>query len=127
LIDAAINFALGILLLLSIPFSDQITGFLGVPKIQHAFYPSIMGGVLIGIGIALLMERYRNKSSQMIGLGLGGAIVINLSGGLVLLGWLIFGDLYLPIRGLVFLWMIAILLVGISITEWIANNKHSKP
>lgn len=63
----------------------------------------------------------------MIGLGLGGAIVINLSGGLVLLGWLIFGDLYLPIRGLVFLWMIAILLVGISITEWIANNKHSKP
>ena len=122
IIDAIINLALGILLLLSIPFPEQITEHLGVPKIQHAFYPSIMGGVFVGIGIALLIENSRKKSGQMIGLGLGGAIVINLCGGIVLMGWLLFGGLDLPNRGVVFLWLIALLLVGISSLEWFANK-----
>ena len=61
IIDAIINFILGILLLLSIPFPEQMTEFLGVPKIQQAFYPSILGGVLIGVGVALLLENYRKE------------------------------------------------------------------
>jgi hypothetical protein len=59
----------------------------------------------------------------MIGLGLAGAIAINLCGGLVLLGWLIFGNLNLPLRGNLFLWLIAIILVGISSVELIAHRK----
>jgi len=124
ILDAIINLVLGILLLASIPFPEQITAFLGVPIIQHSFYPSIMGGVLFGVGIALLIEVKRKEINKMIGLGLGGAIAINLCGGVVLLGWLLLGGLNLPLRGSIFLWTIAILLIGISSLEWIANQKY---
>jgi hypothetical protein len=113
-IDAVINIILGILLLSLIPFPEQVPQFLGLPKVEHAFYPSILGAVLFGIGIALLLEIFRNNSQQFIGLGLGGAIVINLCGGAVLIGWLMFGGLILPLRGMVYLWVIALILIVIS-------------
>ena len=72
-LDATINLLLGVLLL---AFSDGLASLLGVPPAAHGFYPNILGGVLFGIGIALLMER-RNKTGIGIGLGLGGAIAIN--------------------------------------------------
>ena len=122
-IDAIINFILGILLLLTILFAEQLTEILGVPKIEHAFYPSIMGAVFIGIGIALLIESTRNKPQQPIGLGLGGAIAINFCGGFLLIGWLIFGDLNLPIQGTILLWLIAVILVGISSAEWLLDPR----
>ena len=53
----------------------------------------------------------------MVGLGLGGAVAINLSGGFVLLLWLIFGDLDIPLKGYFFLWSLALILVGISLIE----------
>jgi hypothetical protein len=118
-IDAAINFLLGILLLFSIPFPQQLSAFLGVPTIEQGFYPSILGGVLIGIGIGLLLESNRQTHQQMVGLGLAGAIGINLCGGVVLLGWLLFGNLNLPLRGLIFLWVVDFILVGISSVELI--------
>lgn len=124
-IDAAVNFILGILLLLLIPFPEQVPQLLGVPKIEQLFYPSIMGGVLIGVGIALLIESCREEDQQLVGLGLGGAVAINLSGGTVLIGWLIFGNLALPIRGFIFLWLIAIFLVLISGIELLLHKmKH---
>jgi hypothetical protein len=52
---------------------------------------------------------------------LDGAIAINLCAGLVLAGWLILGDLSLPMPGQLFLWTLVILLVGISIAELIAR------
>ena len=113
-IDAAINIVLGLLLLLLLPFPEQIPQILGVPQVAHAFYPSILGAVLFGIGIALLLERYRDESQQFVGLGLGGAIVINLCGGIILMGWLVFGDLSIPLRGMIFLWLIAVFLIVIS-------------
>ena len=122
-IDAAINFLLGILLLFSIPFPQQLSAFLGVPTIEQGFYSSILGGVLIGIGISLLLESNRQTYQQMVGLGLAGAIGINLSGGLVLLGWLLFGNLDLPLRGSIFLWIIDIILVGFSSVELISLRK----
>jgi hypothetical protein len=71
---------------------------LGIPSSNAAFYPNILGGVLIGITIALLLEAFR-KPGGLVGLGLGGAVATNLCGGLVLAEWLTFGDLTLPIRG----------------------------
>ncbi|MFC1579029.1 hypothetical protein ACFL3Y_01420 [Pseudomonadota bacterium] len=115
LLDAIINLGLGVLLVF---FPEGIVSALGVPSVESAFYPSILGAVLFGIGLALLLER--NIGS---GLGLYGAVAINLSGGLALGLWLIFGGLQLPPRGEFFLWGLAIVLVGISAVEIMVNKK----
>lgn len=118
-IDAAINLILGILLL---AFPLKLVKALGVPMAEPSFYPSILGGVLFGIGLALLIECYR-QSNGLIGLGLGGAIAINLCGGFVLAIWLLSGSLNLPLRGQIFLWSLVLLLVGISLIECFAYLK----
>lgn len=94
-VDGLVNLGLGILLLL-IPLG--MADFLGVPKSNLDFYPTILGGVIFGIGIALLIERY-GYSHNIRGLGLGGAIVINFCGATTLLVWLLTGSLALPKRG----------------------------
>lgn len=113
LVDAAINLILGFLLLI---FSRPLIYILGVPGAEAYFYPNILGGVLLGIGIALLIECYRS-SAGLVGLGFGGAIAINLCGGLVLGAWLIFGGLNIPLRGQIFLWVLVFILVAISAVE----------
>jgi len=109
LIDALINLGLGVLLLF---FPDRLVAVLGVPSAESAFYPSILGAVLFGIGLALLVERNRGG-----GLGLDGAVAINLSGGVVLSLWLLFGGLEMPLRGEILLWSLVALIVGISTVE----------
>ena len=121
-IDAIINLLLGVLL---IAFSDGLVELLGVPPAAHGFYPSILGGVLFGIGIALMIESHGTTGSG-VGLGLSGAIAINLCGGLVLCGWLVFGDLSLPLRGLIFLWFLFVLLVGISVVELVTGFQGNR-
>ena len=113
IIDGLINLILGMVLLI---FPSSLVAYLGVPAAQNSFYPSILGGVLIGITIALFLES-QNTSNNTSGLGLLGAVVINLCGGVVLGAWLIWGDLELPLRGSAFLWSLVILLVGISSIE----------
>ena len=112
LVDGVINLGLGVALL----FFDALASRLGVPASDTSFYPMILGGGLFGIGIALVWECLRGEE-QVAGLGLGGAIAINLCGGLVLSAWLVFGDLALPMRGQVFLWCLAAVLVLISLVE----------
>ena len=121
LIDAVINFLLGLLLL---GFSRPLTHLLGVPYTEISFYPNILGGVLFGIGVALTIEAFRQPKG-LVGLGLGGAVAINLCGGMVLLIWLVSGALDLPLRGLVFLWTLAIVLVGISAVELLTHRRKS--
>jgi hypothetical protein len=120
MVDAIINYALGILCILYSFIAETI----GVPIVENSFYPTILGAVLIGIGIALTIECCR-KQGGMVGLGLGGAVAINLSGGLVLILWLIFGDLNIPFRGHFFLWSLAIILVGISLIEIYIHLENS--
>ena len=90
LIDAIINFILAFLLGI---FPKEVIGFLGLPVVSNPFYASILGGVFFGIGIALLISRSANNKRSD-GLGLRGAMAINLSGGFVLTLWLLFGSLY---------------------------------
>ena len=115
LIDAIINLGLGAMLVL---FPEGAVLALGVPSVESAFYPSILGSVLFGVGLALLLERNTGT-----GLGLHGAVAINLSGGLVLGLWLIFGGLQLPFRGEIYLWGLTIVLVGISVFEIMATRQ----
>ena len=112
-IDAAINLALGLLLVL---FPRPAAEVLGVPVPTPTFYASILGAVLTGIGLALLIERFRARYG-VAGLGLGGAICINVCGAGVLALWLIAGELTMPLRGRVFLWALAIAILGLSIVE----------
>jgi hypothetical protein len=119
--DAAINLILGILLM---SFPAGLVKVLGIPMADPSFYARILGGVLFGIGLALLVECYR-KSNRFVGLGLGGAIAINLCGGIVLAAWLFSDKLTLPLRGQIFLWFLVLLLIGLSLIEGLAHVRRN--
>lgn len=119
-LDAAINLILGILLII---FSDKVVTAFGAPESSTKFYPNILGAIFIGITIALILEYYRRPSSPA-GLGLSGAIAINLCGGIMLIIWLIIGSSSFHPRGLIILWILAIILVSISIIEWVASKSQ---
>mgnify|MGYP001813505672 FL=1 len=121
-VDGVINVALGGALLCF----DVAADWFGVPPSDTLFYPTILGAVLFGIGLALFWECVRSDK-QVIGLGVGGAIAINLSGGLMLTAWLLFGNLSLPLRGQVFLWGLAAVLVLISLVELAVYATHRRP
>ena len=112
-IDGIINLALGILLLL---FPLGIAELLGLPQSNVNFYPTILGAVIFGIGVALLIERY-GFTRNIRGLGLGGAIAINLCGSIALLIWLVSTPLDIPLRGHVVLWSVAIIVLVLGLVE----------
>jgi hypothetical protein len=122
-VDAVINLTLGVLLLL---YPAGLPSKLGLPIPNSFFYTSILGGVIFGIGLALGLEWRQGKRDPQ-GLGLAGAISINLCGGGVLLYWLIMGNLTLPLGGSILLWIVAILVLGIGLIELISGAwKSSK-
>ena len=121
-IDGIINLALGILLLL---FPLGMAELLGVPQSNMNFYPTILGAVIFGIGVALLIERY-GFTRNIRGLGLGGAIAINLCGAIALLIWLVSTSLDIPLRGHVILWSVAIIVLVVGIVEILAQSWQYK-
>lgn len=118
IIDGIVNLLLGILLLL---FPLGLAPLLGVPVPNNHFYPTILGAVLFGIGIALLIDAYGNQRGIR-GLGIAGAIVINLCGATILILWLVFNSLNLTLRGYVILWTIAIVVLAIGLIELISKT-----
>jgi hypothetical protein len=120
--DAAINLILGILLM---AFPAKLVRMLGIPTAEPSFYPTILGGVLFGIGLALFIESYR-RFDRFSGLGLAGAVLINLCGGSVLAWWLLWGKLNLPVRGQIFLWALVVILIGLSLFEGLAHLKKNQ-
>jgi hypothetical protein len=121
-VDATVNLALGVLLAI---FPRAFAGLVGAPIPSTSFYASILGGVLIGVGLALLLQRFWGRS-HVTGLGIEGAIAINLCGGGVLVVWLITGGLSVATRGLVFLWVVAILVLGIGATEILLRVRRKR-
>lgn len=122
IIDGLINLILGIVLLI---FPSGLLAYLGLPGAQNSFYPNILGGVLFGIAIALFLESQSTADSTG-GLGLPGAVVINLCGAMVLGAWLLWGELVLPLRGSIILWGLVGLLVGVSTIELAARMTTKK-
>ena len=118
IIDCIVNISLGLLLLL---FPLGVIDFLGLPETNTYFYPSILGAVILGIGLALFFELVGYKK-RFRGLGLGGAILINIVGSLVLMYWLVFGSLSIPIRGQIILWIVGSLVFLIGIAEFITKS-----
>ena len=120
-VDGFINLVLGVLLM---AYPDGVFETLGVPQTEDRFYPTMLGAVLFGIGVALLVEASRLPGG-IIGLGLGGAVAINLAAASVLLVWLIWGDLNIPTRGRVLLGIMSVGLVAISSFElWVRWNRR---
>jgi hypothetical protein len=119
LVDAVINFVLAFLLGI---FPEDVISFLGLPVVSNPFYASILGGVFFGIGIALLLNRSAKYRSSD-GLGLRGAIAINLSGGAVLALWLMFGSLDVPTHGKVIMWVLVVILFVLSMVELFTQRK----
>ena len=112
-IDGIVNLLLGMLLLL---FPAGLLELIGAPPTSTLFYTSILGAVIFGIGIALFVELFGGLSGFR-GLGLAGAIAINLCGGGVLLGWLLVGTLDIPLRGRIIGWVVALVVLGIGAVE----------
>jgi hypothetical protein len=113
LADAMVNLLLGLPLVF---FPSQVAELLGLPALDTPFYASILGAVLVGIGLALIIE-CRGTRLPASGLGLGGALSINLCAVAVLAVWLAFGTLELPLRGYVFLWAVVAVVGGLSAVE----------
>ena len=120
--DAVINLVLGVVLVVC---PRALARTVGLPPVENAFYASILGAVLFGIGIALAIE-WRRRSGGLDGLGLAGAIAINLSGGACLAGWLVFGSLAIPSHGRTVLWVLAAVLIGLSAAEWLSHRNNSE-
>ena len=118
IIDGIINLVLGILLLL---FPFGIAELLGVPESRINFYPTILGAVIFGIGVALIIEVY-GVPRGIRGLGLGGAIAINMCGATALMVWLIVKPLDIPMRGYIILWSIAIIVLLIGLVELLTKS-----
>jgi nitrate reductase gamma subunit len=110
LADAVINLLLGVLLLL---YPQWLAEALGMPEVATNFFPNVLGGVLFGIGLALLIAH----RGGLQGLGLDGAIAINLCGAGVVAGWLVLAPHAIAPRGKITLWIIAILVFGIGLVE----------
>ena len=85
-VDAAANAGLGLPLLIA---PRPLARVLALPDDSGGFYQRVLGGVLTGIAAALLVERHRVTSGGPVGLGTGGAIVINGLGGSSVALWLL--------------------------------------
>lgn len=121
LIDGIINLVFGVLLVV---FPSGLVETFGLPATEQRFYPTVLGAVLFGMGLALLMEANRLPGG-LVGLGLGGALLINLAAASALIIWLVWGNLAIPTRGKVILAVLAVGLVAISAAElWARWNRR---
>ena len=109
-VDGVADLVLGAVLIVG---RDPVFKFLGIPLPSTYFYPGILGGVLVGVGVALLIQCFR-RTLPPGGLGILGATWINICGAVVLAGWVFTGRLGLPTRGVVLLSCISgvVLVIG---------------
>ncbi|MBN1147521.1 MAG: HD domain-containing protein [Anaerolineales bacterium] len=112
-IDALLNLALGALLLF-LPL--ELISALGIPIPESTFYVTLLGAVLFGVGLALLVERFRSALG-LTGLGLTGAMLIKVCVATALILWLVYGNLDIPRNGQIVLWGLAIILATLTILD----------
>ena len=111
LADALLFLAMGAILAV---FPAGTVTALGLPSGQSGFYRRLLGAVLIGIGLALMMNAL---PSGLYGLGLDGAIAVNLSIALAVAILLLTGARKTPARGKRLLWLLVLVLVGLSAVD----------
>jgi hypothetical protein len=110
LADALFNVVLGGLL---VTYPQRLVEALGLPEVRSFFYPTVLGGVLVGIGIALAVA-FRGGAH---GLGLDGAIAINFCGAGVVAVWLTAVPDRFTVTGRITLWIVVATVLGIGAVE----------
>ena len=119
-VDALIDLVLGLVLM---AFPEGIIAAAGLPPATQIFYPSILGTVLFGLGLALLIE-YGRKPGGLPGLGLGGAATVNICSGVALAIWQLAGGLFIPLRGQLLLWCLCFVLVVLGLAQMSAYRRN---
>jgi hypothetical protein len=114
LIDGTVNLAVGLVLLC---YPLGIGDYLELPKSDNNFYPVILGALIFSIGIALFIES-KYYEGGIRGLGIEGAIIINIITSSALIIFLIFGRLNISIVGSIILWFVGILVFIIGVVEF---------
>jgi O-antigen/teichoic acid export membrane protein len=121
-IDSTVNIVIGIILLC---FPLGIGDYLELPKSDNNLYPTILGAIILGIGIALFIEyKYFEKGKR--GLGIEGAIIINIIASSALMIFLVFGNLNISLLGTVILWFVGILVFVIGLVEYFRQKLFKK-
>lgn len=121
-IDSMVNIVIGIILLC---FPLGIGDYLELPKSNNNFFPTILGAIILGIGIALFIEyKYFEKTKR--GLGIEGAIIINIIASSALIIFLVFGNLNISLLGSVILWFVGILVFIIGLVEYFRKKLFKK-
>lgn len=87
---------------------------LGLPRPPTAFWPRLLGGVLLGLSAATFMDTTVRLGH---GLSLGGSFVINLASGLTLGAMLFLKQGPDTRRGRAILWLIAGTLLALALVE----------
>jgi hypothetical protein len=114
-IDAMFRLSLGGLLLL---FPSTTITALGLPKPAGTFWPRMLAVLLIGLAAASILHGFVPAAQ---GFGLGGAFVLNVATGLAVLTALVVGQLEVPGRGRLTLWVSFLLLLVLCLVQlaWI--------
>lgn len=87
---------------------------LGLPSGDSSFWPRLLGGVLIGLAGALYLEGATTGSK---GLGMGGAVLINLAAAGAVAGHVALNRATGTARGRLVLWLLVALLFLLSLIE----------
>lgn len=120
LFDGLIYFLLGFLIVI---FPVKISEKLGLPYPENPFYFIMIGSLIVGLGVAVLIEFF-NPNLQ--GLGLCGSVAINICVIIVLVICLFTGIINLPFKTkiiVIFLISIFIVLSGAKIIVTEIKNK----
>lgn len=116
-IEIALKAGTGFLLLL---MPRLVARGLALPAPVEPFWARLLGGVLVGLAVAIVLE---GQLASRNGLGLAGSMAINLVAATTLMALLILGTIATPRRGRALLWLIVVLLWALSLVElaWIGE------
>lgn len=111
-LDGAVDLVLGALLL---AFPHFLVGTLGMPTPASPFYPAILGGVLAGIGLALVAQQLLDRPIASRGIEI--PIVTDITGAAALIAVLVVGHVSMGIQGRIILWILAIVVLALGVGE----------
>lgn len=104
----------GAIAALLIVLPKSVIGALGLPRAEQSFWPRLLGAVFAGMAAAAYIEGHFKLQS---GLGLGGAVAINIATAFAILTGLVVGGLDIPRRGRLLLWISSAALIVLALFE----------